>query len=189
MLQGATQRLCTVACTCILATFPLAPLFVAELRAGEICTDPSDCGTGFGFCYNDDMCESCEVCWNELCYSGTCRSGSCGPVCVECDPADALLCPADIDVMTEPGESFVSVVYPWPVEIGGGCSVDIWCDPPPGSAFPIGDTQVTCDGDDLGIELQCSFWVRVDGLLFRDDFESGGSCLWSESSPTPPECA
>lgn len=75
--------------------------------------------------------------------------------------AVSLDCPADMTVRCE-DETGAVVTY----EVGAlrGCTpIAVQCDPPSGSRFPIGTTQVTCRITEPGVPVQvCTFKVTVD---------------------------
>ncbi|MBI3910620.1 MAG: HYR domain-containing protein [Armatimonadetes bacterium] len=75
-----------------------------------------------------------------------------------------IICPADIVVPTDPGQCSAVVNYP-PPTVTDICdpSPTVVCDPPSGSAFPVGTTTVTCTATDAsGNTSQCSFTVTVE---------------------------
>ncbi|HUR19940.1 MAG TPA: HYR domain-containing protein [Vicinamibacterales bacterium] len=56
----------------------------------------------------------------------------------------------------------VAVTYPAPTIVGGCPPVNVVCNPPSGSTFPIGITVVNCTAtDSCGTNVQCSFEVIV----------------------------
>jgi len=67
-----------------------------------------------------------------------------------CDPA----CPANITIETDPDVCEKIVAYAAPAST----VCDVNCDPPPGSAFPIGTTTVTCTA---AAGPNCTFTVTV----------------------------
>ncbi|HZG80831.1 MAG TPA: HYR domain-containing protein [Brevibacillus sp.] len=74
----------------------------------------------------------------------------------------AITCPANIEVIANPGESGTQVHFPAP-QVTDNCKVSsVSCSPPSGSFFPIGTTQVTCTATDLaGNIATCPFSVTV----------------------------
>jgi hypothetical protein len=73
----------------------------------------------------------------------------------------SLDCPADITVRCEDG---TGAVVEYEVEALRGCTpIAVQCDPPSGSRFPVGTTQVTCRITEPGVPVQvCTFKVTVD---------------------------
>jgi hypothetical protein len=73
-----------------------------------------------------------------------------------------LVCPSERTAECEsPAGAIVS--YPLPIA-SDACDGprEVQCVPPPGSTFPLGDTEVTCASTDAsGNSMQCSFLVRV----------------------------
>lgn len=77
-------------------------------------------------------------------------------------PADPTIsCPANITTNeTEPGAGSAVVSYPSPTTTGN--CVTVVCDPPSGTAFPVGSTTVSCSGSDsANHSVSCSFTVTV----------------------------
>lgn len=72
-----------------------------------------------------------------------------------------ITCPGDIIVATDPGHC--SAVVNFNVKASDNCpDVTLVCDPPSGSAFPIGTTAVRCTATDgAGNVATCSFAVVV----------------------------
>ncbi len=72
-------------------------------------------------------------------------------------------CSDDINTVTDPGQCDAVVVYG--TIVGDNCSglgVDLVCNPPPYSSFPVGTTKVTCTATDAaGNTATCSFDVTV----------------------------
>ena len=72
-----------------------------------------------------------------------------------------MTCPQDMTVgCTGPGGAAVSFVS----TATDGCdrSLAVTCEPPSGSLFPVGTTNVTCRAtDDIGRSSECSFVVHV----------------------------
>ena len=80
------------------------------------------------------------------------------------DSAPYLLCSGDIVVGTDSGECGAAVDYEEP-EASDNCDADVEvsCDPPSGSMFPVGETVVICTAvDDAGNAASCSFTVTVE---------------------------
>lgn len=78
-----------------------------------------------------------------------------------CTGGCAMNCPANVSAVTT--GSAATVNYPLPVLAGNCATVGAAnCIPPPGSAFPVGTTQVNCSArDTAGSTLGCSFNVSV----------------------------
>jgi hypothetical protein len=80
----------------------------------------------------------------------------------ECCPDVQISCPSDITVCNDAGQCCAVVDYT--VNVSGGCPpVDVVSNPPSGSCFPVGTTQVTAIATDVnGFTAQCSFNVTVN---------------------------
>jgi hypothetical protein len=76
--------------------------------------------------------------------------------------APVATCPADITVDNDEGEC--GAVVNFVAEVTDNCpGAEIVCDPPSGSTFPVGATQVTCTAtDDAGNTSACMFSVTVN---------------------------
>ncbi|MBI3417008.1 MAG: HYR domain-containing protein [Verrucomicrobia bacterium] len=72
-----------------------------------------------------------------------------------------ITCPADISVAADQGQC--SAIVSFVVQAGDTCSgVNVACNPPSGSAFPVGTTTVSCIATDgAGLTARCSFKVTV----------------------------
>ena len=80
------------------------------------------------------------------------------------DTAPYVLCPGDITVSNDPGESGAVVDYEAPDALDNcDMDVEVICEPPSGSMFPIGETEVVCTAiDDAGNQATCFFIVTVE---------------------------
>ena len=73
----------------------------------------------------------------------------------------AIACPEDVLVRTDPGQCTAMVSFA-PKATDNCPDVTVVCDPPSGTAFPIGTTLVTCTATDTaGNTAQCAFNVTV----------------------------
>ncbi len=73
-----------------------------------------------------------------------------------------ITCPADITVDNDPGACSAVVTWSAPTAMDNVGVASVICDPPSGSAFPVGTTTVTCTATDLaGNTAECSFEVTV----------------------------
>ena len=74
-----------------------------------------------------------------------------------------ITCPAAQEQANDQGECTAQVSYPDPTATDDmDNDVDIECDQPSGSTFPVGDTTVTCTAtDNAGNEDECQFLVTV----------------------------
>ena len=72
-----------------------------------------------------------------------------------------ISCPANITAEeSDPGSGFAVMNYSAPATTGN-CVIAV-CDPPSGSSFPLGTSQVTCVGrDSANTSVSCSFTVTV----------------------------
>jgi spore coat protein CotF len=80
-------------------------------------------------------------------------------------------CPGNMIVQAAPGAMTVVVNYPAPTATDN-CSVpSVVCNPPSGSAFPVGTvTTVTCTATDAsGNKATCSFTVSAFNVCIQDD--------------------
>ena len=83
-------------------------------------------------------------------------------------------CPADVLGFPDPGEFTAVVTWPQPAPAVDSCdgNVMITCDPPSGTAFPVGVTTVTCSAeDDCGSVGTCTFDVEVQPMTLTVDLE------------------
>jgi hypothetical protein len=80
-----------------------------------------------------------------------------------------ITCPSNITVSAAAGQSTANVTYTTPTAAGCGT---ITCDPPSGSDFPVGTTQVTC----TGTGDTCSFTVTVTGTVTITLNSPPGTC-------------
>ena len=77
-------------------------------------------------------------------------------------PAPTLSCPSDIIVTTGGACSTANVTYPAPTLDQPRRCVVLPCNPPSGSAFPIGTTTVRCHADEnRSVLATCSFNITV----------------------------
>ncbi len=101
----------------------------------------------------------------------------------------AITCPDDITVTGTVGQPTVVVNYTTP-SVGAGtvsdnCAIaSVVCNPPSGSAFPLGTTTVTCTATDTsGNTAQCSFTVSAFDVCIEDDSNPGNSLLFISTGP------
>jgi len=77
-------------------------------------------------------------------------------------PTLNITCPPDIAANNDSGKCSAVVNYPTPLVSGGTGNVVVVCNPPSGSAFPVGTTTVTCTATDgSGATATCTFNVAV----------------------------
>jgi hypothetical protein len=80
-------------------------------------------------------------------------------------PTVQTTCPADIASNNDPSQCSAIVNYPAPLVSGGTGNIVVVCNPPSGSAFPVGSTTVTCTATDAaGNSAVCSFIVTVNDI-------------------------
>ncbi len=73
-------------------------------------------------------------------------------------------CPENKEIETGPGNSTAVVVYQPPTATDNSVEVNVMCDLPSSSEFPIGQTIVTCVAQDIsGNNATCEFHVDVRG--------------------------
>lgn len=78
---------------------------------------------------------------------------------------EACACGSNVVVMAEPGACGATVNYPWPafVDPCDGTNFTVVCQPPPGSYFGLGYTEVHCTATDPhGNQGRCAFAVVVE---------------------------
>jgi lysophospholipase L1-like esterase len=99
-----------------------------------------------------------------------------------------ISCPANRQAPASQGQP-TPVNYDVPVAQNGKAPVNVVCDPASGSAFPIGDTTVTCTATDaLARSSTCSFTVsvtRVPQLSVTKITAFGDSLTEGTTSPDP----
>jgi len=96
-----------------------------------------------------------------------CLSGCDFPICLRPDggvilgaPPPQITCPANITQPKDPGAC--TAVTTFSPTFSEDCSPTLVCDPPSGTAFPLGTTTDTCTvTDQLGRTASCSFTVTV----------------------------
>jgi hypothetical protein len=94
----------------------------------------------------------------------------------------SITCPTNITTTIPPGSSTVVVTFPPPVATDNCPGVVASCVPPSGSAFPVGQTTVTCTATDAsGNTAQCSFVVTTFDVCIQDD-ATGSVMLWNSST-------
>ena len=92
--------------------------------------------------------------------ASACGSSPTAPTPTKPDPP-ALSCPADQTIQATSGQSAV-VSYPAPTVSKGTPPVTLSCTPASGSAFPVGNSTVTCTATDADQRANaCSFTVTV----------------------------
>ncbi|HUU44883.1 MAG TPA: SBBP repeat-containing protein [Acidobacteriota bacterium] len=84
-------------------------------------------------------------------------------ITVEDDSPPEVSCPEAITVPNDPGECGAIVTWDPPFAADNCEDVTAYCDPPLGSFFPVGTTQVTCIANDAsGNADTCTFDVTVE---------------------------
>src|SRR5205085_2499977 len=93
--------------------------------------------------------------------------------------APSITCPADISVPESSSSSNAATVsYNTPTATDNSGTANVTCNPPSGSSFPVGTTQVVCTATDpSGNSASCSFDVTVT--------ETACSLDASSAPPTP----
>ncbi|MEW6131478.1 MAG: HYR domain-containing protein [Acidobacteriota bacterium] len=93
----------------------------------------------------------------------------------------SITCPANqTSVTVNPGNSTVTVTYPSPTAADNCGLASVVCNPPSGSAFPLGVTTVTCTAMDVaGNTTTCSFTVTTFDVCVQDDSVSSRVLLWN----------
>ncbi|MCI0489867.1 MAG: HYR domain-containing protein [Blastocatellia bacterium] len=104
-----------------------------------------------------------------------------------------ITCPDDITAVGSVGQSTVVVNYTAPSVAAGtasdNCAVaSVVCNPPSGSAFPLGTTTVTCTAADTsGNTAQCSFRVSVFDVCIEDDTNPDNEMVFISAGPNKGE--
>ncbi|HKQ75439.1 MAG TPA: S8 family serine peptidase [Blastocatellia bacterium] len=90
---------------------------------------------------------------------------------VASNPPPVIICPPDRDVIAPtPGSTTAIVNFPDPMVTDNCPGVTVVCNPPSGSAFPLGVTTVNCTATDSGgATASCSFNVTVWDVSIQDD--------------------
>jgi len=92
------------------------------------------------------------------CVNEMCSDSATGKITEIPDPS--ITCPDDITVSNDLGQS--SAVVTWPAPTVTGDPTTVSCDPPSGSTFSVGTTDVMCQAvNDCGSDV-CSFSVTVN---------------------------
>ncbi len=96
------------------------------------------------------------------------------------NPPPVIDCPPDSDaVAATPGSTTAIVNFPDPAVTDNCPGVTVVCNPPSGSAFPLGTTTVNCTATDSGGgTASCSFTITVWDVLIQDD-ENGDYLLFN----------
>ncbi|MCI0490195.1 MAG: HYR domain-containing protein [Blastocatellia bacterium] len=145
-----------------------------------VCVPPS--GSSFPVGITTVTCTATDAAGN----SSSCMFN----VTVNDTEAPFIICPASFTVITpSPGGTTVIVNYTTP-SVGAGTAGDncgvasIVCNPPSGSAFPLGVTTVTCTVTDTSNNTtQCSFTVSTFDVCIEDDTNPGNVLLFISTGP------
>lgn len=117
-----------------------------------------------------------------------CGGSSGGPPVGPTPPGPSLSCPANIQTPAVEGQP-TPVNYDTPVAQNGQAPVTTTCAPLSGSAFPLGDSTVTCTATDaLARSTTCSFTVavtKVPQLGVTRILAFGDSLTAGTTSPDP----
>jgi uncharacterized repeat protein (TIGR01451 family) len=98
-------------------------------------------------------------------------NNSASTITVASNPPPVITCPPDRDVIAPtPGSTTAIVTFPDPVVTDNCPGATVVCNPPSGSAFPLGLTTVNCTATDSGgATASCSFNVTVWDVSIQDD--------------------
>ena len=114
--------------------------------------------------------------------------GSSGPPVGPTPPGPSLSCPANVQTAAVQGQP-TPVTYDTPIAQNGQAPVTTTCAPASGSAFPLGDSTVTCTATDaLARSASCSFVVavtKVPQLSVTRILAFGDSLTSGTTSPDP----
>ena len=93
----------------------------------------------------------------------------------------AITCPPNqTRVALRPSDTTVVANYPAPVFSDNCPGAGVVCNPPSGSAFPVGTTTVTCTVTDAaGNQAGCSFTVTVFDVCLQDDSSAATVILFN----------
>ncbi len=134
--------------------YPLARVTDNCPGATVVCIPPS--GTRFPLGVSTVTCTGRDLAGNTSVCTFT--------VTVNDSQAPTIECPANI-VRDAGGQSAVIVDYPLPIADDNFPNVIVTCNPPSGTAFPVGVTTVTCVATDAaGNQAVCTFTITVTGL-------------------------
>ena len=97
-----------------------------------------------------------------------------------------MSCPADISIRAVPAAT-QSVTFDPPAVTGGSGSVQTTCNPPSGSAFPLGTTTVTCSASDAASQTtSCSFRINLTGFsIALTKYEAFGDSVTAGETGRP----
>lgn len=87
------------------------------------------------------------------------------------NPPPVINCPSDRDaVAATPGSTTAIVTFPDPMVTDNCPGVTVVCNPPSGSALPLGVTTVNCTATDSGgATASCSFEIKVWDVCIQDN--------------------
>src|SRR5262249_32610641 len=87
------------------------------------------------------------------------------------NPPPVVDCPQDRDaVAATPGSTTAIVTFPDPMVTDNCPGVTVVCNPPSGSALPLGVTTVNCTATDSGgATASCRFNIKVWDVCIQDD--------------------
>jgi hypothetical protein len=95
-----------------------------------------------------------------------------------------ITCPANL-IRTLPaqcpaGSAGLTVTYALPVATDNCSGTTVVCNPPSGTAFPLGTTTVTCTATDVaGNTASCSFKVKMFDACLQDNANPATVILWN----------
>ena len=95
-----------------------------------------------------------------------------------------ITCPANVTAVTDqnpcPNPACKVVNYAAPAATDNCLTVNVVCNPPGGSCFPVGVTTVTCTATDTsGNTANCSFTVTTFDVAVQDDSNPSTILLWN----------
>jgi hypothetical protein len=96
----------------------------------------------------------------------------------------AIICPPNqTKALARPADATVVVTYPAPAMSDNCAGGGVVCNPPSGSAFPVGTTTVTCVvTDSSGNQAICSFLVTTFDICLQDDSSAGAVILFNSTT-------
>jgi hypothetical protein len=112
------------------------------------------------------------------------QSGCSFTVTINDAQAPSIVCPpSQVVALANPSDTTVLVNYPSPTYSDNCPGTSVVCNPPSGSAFPLGLSTVTCVATDTsGNQASCSFIVTTFDICLQDDSSAGTVILFNSTT-------